>query len=106
MDLIERNVKDLSNVSGLFDAGMALEDIAAVALRDIPFDIFDELDVDYACNCSRERTTRALITLGKKDLLSLLDEQIAEGKGDSLEVACRFCDKKQYYVRDDIEKMF
>ena len=106
VDLIERNVKDLSNVSGLFDAGMALEDIAAVALRDIPFDIFDELDVDYACNCSRERTTRALITLGKKDLLSLLDEQIAEGKGDSLEVACRFCDKKQYYVRDDIEKMF
>lgn len=106
VDLIERNVKDLSNVSGLFDAGMALEDIAAIALRDIPFDIFDELDVDYACNCSRERTTRALITLGKKDLLSLLDEQIAEGKGDSLEVACRFCDKKQYYVRDDIEKMF
>ena len=106
VDLIERNVKDLSNVSGLFDAGMALEDIAAIALRDIPFDIFDELDVDYACNCSRERTTRALITLGKKDLLSLLDEQIAEGKGDSLEVACRFCDKKQYYVREDIEQMF
>ena len=106
VDLIERNVKDLSNVSGLFDAGMPLEDIAAIALRDIPFDVFDELDVDYLCNCSRERTTRALITLGKKDLLSLLDEQIAEGKPETLEVACRFCDKKQYYTRDDVEKMF
>ncbi len=106
VDLIERNVKDLSNVSGLFDAGMHLEDIAAIALRDIPFDVFDELDVDYVCNCSRERTTRALITLGKKDLLSLIDEQVAEGKGETLEVACRFCDKKQYYVRDDVEKMF
>ena len=106
IDLIERNVKDLSNVSGLFDAGMSLEDIAAIALRDIPFDVFDELDVDYICNCSRERTTRALITLGKEDLLALLEEQKAEGKPEILEVACRFCDKKQHYTKSDVEKMF
>ena len=66
----------------------------------------DELDVEYRCNCSRERTTKALITLGKPDLLGLLEEQIAEGKPERLEVACRFCDRKQYYNRDDIEKMF
>ena len=106
IDLIERNVKDLSNVSGLFDTGMSLEDIAAIALRDIPFDVFDELDVDYICNCSRERTTRALITLGKEDLLALLEEQKAEGKPEILEVACRFCDKKQHYTKSDVEKMF
>ncbi len=106
VDLIERNVSSLSNVSSLFDAGMALEDIAALALKDIPFDVFDELDVDYRCNCSRERTTKALITLGKNDLLKLLDEQVAEGKREELEVACRFCDKKQYYNRADVEKMF
>ena len=35
-----------------------------------------------------------------------LQEQIDEGKPERLEVACRFCDKKQYYNRDDIEKMF
>jgi len=29
-----------------------------------------------------------------------------EGKGEELEVACRFCDKKQYYNRTDVEKMF
>lgn len=106
VDLIERNVSSLSNISSLFDAGMALEDIAAIALKDIPFDVFDELDVEYHCNCSRERTTKALITLGKNDLLKLLDEQVAEGKSEQLEVACRFCDKKQYYCRADIEKMF
>ena len=106
VDLIERNVSSLSNISGLFDAGMPLEDIAALALKDIPFDIFDELDVDYRCNCSRERTTKALITLGKKDLNKLLDEQVAEGKSEVLEVACRFCDKKQYYTRADVDTMF
>ena len=106
IDLIERNAADISNVSRLFDAGLSNEEIAKIALRDIPFDVFDELDVSYRCNCSRERTTKALITLGKPDLLGLLQEQIDEGKPERLEVACRFCDKKQYYNRDDIEKMF
>ena len=106
VDLIERNANDIATVSRLFDAGATLEEIAQIALRDIPFEIFDELDVGYRCNCSRERTTKALITLGKNDLMSLIDEQISEGKPARLEVNCRFCDKKQYYNRDDIEKMF
>ena len=106
VDLIERNLPAISNVSALFDAGLPLEEIAALAFKDIPFDIFDELDVDYLCNCSRERTTKALITLGQADLNKLLDEQVAEGKDEVLEVACRFCDKKQYYTRDDVKNMF
>ena len=106
VDLIERNSTDISNVSRLFDAGASLEEIAQIALRDIPFEVFDELDVEYRCNCSRERTTKALITLGKTDLMKLIDEQVNEGKPARLEVNCRFCDKKQYYNRDDIEKMF
>ena len=106
VDLLERNVAALSNVSRLFDEGMSNEEIATIALRDIPFDVFDELDVEYRCNCSRERTTKALITLGKPDLLKLLEEQVAETGKERLEVSCRFCDKKQYYNRDDIEKMF
>ena len=106
VDQLEKNLPALSNVSALFDKGLSLEEIAAIALKDIPFDIFDELDVDYRCNCNRERTTKALISLGKDDCLSLLEEQLAEGKGDKLEVTCRFCDSKQYYGREDIEEMF
>lgn len=106
VDLLERNARELSNVSALFDQGLSNREIADIALRDIPYDVFDELDVEYRCNCSRERTTKALITLGKEDLLKLLAEQVAEGKPERLEVCCRFCDKKQYYNRDDVEKMF
>lgn len=106
VDLLERNARELSNVSALFDRGLSNREIADIAFRDIPYDVFDELDVEYRCNCSRERTTKALITLGKEDLLQLLAEQVAEGKPERLEVCCRFCDKKQYYNRDDVEKMF
>lgn len=106
VDLIERNVSALANVSRLFEDGLSNKEIADIALKDIPYDVFDELEVEYRCNCSRDRTTKALITLGRQDLLKLLEEQKAEGKSESLEVNCRFCDKKQYYNRADIEKMF
>ena len=106
VDQLEKNLPYLSNVSALFDKGLSLEEIASIALTDIPFDIFDEIDVDYLCNCSRERTTKALLTLGKGDCLKLLDEQVAEGKGDKLELVCRFCNSKQYYGKEDIEEIF
>lgn len=106
IDLLERNARDLSNVSALFDAGMTNEAIADIALRDIPYDVFDELDVGYRCNCSRERVSRALITLGKPELLKLIDEQTAEGKPPVLTVNCRFCDRTQTFTKDDVEKLF
>jgi len=106
VDIIERNTKEIANISRLFDAGMDNYSIAKLALKDVPFDVFDELKAEYRCNCSRERTSRALITLRKKDLFQLLDEQTAEGKPEQLEVSCRFCDRKQIYKRADIEQMF
>jgi molecular chaperone Hsp33 len=106
IDLLERNAKDLTNVSKLFESGLDNQAIAELALRDIPFDVFDELDVSYKCTCSRERISRALITLGKDELIKMLGEQVAEGKPESLTVNCRFCDKKQHFNRADIERMF
>lgn len=106
IDLLERNARELSNVSALFDSGMSNQAIADIALRDIPYDIFDELDVAYRCTCSRDRITRALITLGKPELLKMLDEQVAEGKPPVLTVNCRFCDKSQRFTREDIDRMF
>ncbi len=103
---IEKNVPLLSNVSALFDRGLSNGEIAGIALAGIPFDVFDELDVAYACNCSRERITKALVTLGKTELDKMLDEQASEGKGEQIEVNCRFCDKKQIFTKADVEKMF
>ena len=103
---IERNLPRLSNVSSLFEAGMSNEQIAAYALEGIEYDLFDELDCVYLCNCSRDRMERALISLGKPELMKMLWEQVAEGKEEQLEVNCRFCDKKHVFTREDIEKMF
>ena len=89
-------------MSRLFDNGMSNEEIAALALRDIPFDPFDELDVSYLCNCSRERTYAAMRSISKEQLATMLDEQEAEGKPRELEVCCRFCDKKYVFDEKDL----
>ena len=91
VDLIERNAEDLVNVSRYFERGMSNEEILNIAMRDIPFDVFDTLTVEYKCDCSRERMEKKVKSLGKKEILSMLDEQLKEGKARELTAVCRFC---------------
>lgn len=105
VDAIEMNVPKLANVSRLFERGMTNEEIARIALEGIEFDVFDELEVEYKCDCTRERVEKALITLGEGELEKMLEEQVAEGKKAELEVKCRFCDRKEIFTREDIAKM-
>ncbi len=99
---IEKNIPFLANVSRLFDKGMSNEEIAALALQDIEYDLFDEIDVDYLCTCSRERMENAMKSIDKKELRKMFDEQIAEGKPEELEVVCRFCNTKYGFTPEDI----
>lgn len=99
---IEKNIPFLSNVSRLFDKGMSNEEIAALALQDIEYDLFDEIDVDYLCTCSRARMERAMKSIDPKELRNMFDEQIAEGKPEELEIKCRFCNSKYTFKPEDL----
>ncbi len=102
---LEKNAPLLNNVSRMFEKGMSNEDILKVALTGIEYDVFDELDADYLCNCSRERTEKALISLGKSEAYKILDEQRGEGL-DYIELSCHFCDKTYKFYKNDIDKLF
>ncbi len=99
---IEENAASLSNVSGLIDSGLSLEEIMEIALRGIDYDPYDVIDTDYLCNCSRERMLRGILTLGRKDIMEMLDEQEAEGKERSLTAECRFCRKAYTFTQEEL----
>ncbi len=92
---LEINAAKLSNVSGMVDRGMSLMEMMEVALDGIPFDPFDEIEVEYLCNCSRERMHSGVLTLGENEIKEMLDLQEQEGKARELSCECRFC-KKTY----------
>ena len=106
IDLIERNTQYLTNVSKMFDSGMSNEEIMGVAMTDIPYDIFDEIEVEYKCTCSEERISSAIASLGEKEVRKMLDEQEAEGKARELEVNCRFCNRNYKFSEKTLLDMF
>ena len=102
VDLIERNAADLSNISRYFKDGLTNEEIANIALRDIPYDAFDTIDVEYKCDCSRKRMYKKMKSLGDKELSTLLDEQEAEGKARELTAVCRFCNSEYTFTEEEL----
>lgn len=102
VDLIERNAADLSNISKLFSLGHDNKSIADIAMRDIPYDIFDTLEVEYKCDCSRKRMFEKIRSLGKEEIKKMLDEQQAEGKARELTAVCRFCNSEYTFTESDL----
>ncbi len=102
VDLIERNAAALNNISSYFRMGLTNEQILDIAMKDIPYDIFDTLEVEYKCDCSRERMHKKIMSLGRKEVANLLDEQEAEGKPRELTAICRFCNSEYTYTEKDL----
>ncbi len=105
IDILERNAAELTNISGMIDRGMTNREILEVALRDIPYDIFDELTVDYVCTCSKEKMDAVIASLGRRQVEGLIAEQVAEGKAPELEIKCRFCDRSYTYREEELAGM-
>ena len=102
VSLLERNAADLANISRYFERGLSNKEIADIALRDIPYDVFDTLEVEYKCDCSRKRMREKILSLGKAEVAKLLDEQEAEGKARELTAVCRFCNTEYTYSEAEL----
>ncbi|MCI8331926.1 MAG: Hsp33 family molecular chaperone HslO [Clostridiales bacterium] len=96
IDQIEKNIPAYAEVSRLFGAGLSNKEIANIAFSNIPFDIFDQYDISYQCDCSKERMEKNLITLGKKTLMGIIREQ------HKIEACCHFCNRKYRFDVDDL----
>lgn len=104
IDFIEKNIKNMQSVTQMLTEGKTPEEIALMGLEGLQGEILDSWECGYKCRCSRERTERMLISIGKKDLLSLAQESEENTQGQT-EVCCQFCGKKYYFSSEELRKM-
>ena len=86
--ILENNVVNVTGISSLIAGGQSCEQLLDRVLDGIGYDLFDETEVGYVCDCSRERMLRAVLSLGREELQKIFSEQ------ETIEVCCRFCNKK------------
>ena len=96
---VERGVAKLGAVSARLDAGMDPLDLLREVLGEFELEVLDTAPIEYRCYCTRDRVSRALISLGRDELSSLMEEQ------GGAELACRFCDKVYRFSKGDLEAL-
>ena len=96
IDKIEAGIQKAGAVSKLLDEGMDGKGLLETVLSEFELEILEQTPVAYRCYCSRERVTRTLISLGKKELQDIVDE------GKPIDIDCQFCDEIYHYTPEDI----
>ena len=99
IERIEQSIKDIPSVTDMLSSGMTPEDILNRTLDGLNPEVTDTLTPKYLCNCSKERYAKGIMSLGKKDLDSLI------AGGEDIEVVCRFCGKKYVFTADELKDM-
>lgn len=99
IDNVERTIQSISSVTEMLSNGKKPEDIVEQLLSDYEIEYFDNVPTKYMCDCSRDRTDRALISLGKDELTKIIEE---DGKA---EITCHFCDNIYKYTKEELEQL-
>ena len=99
IEKIEAGVHRVGAVSAAFEKGMDAEEIIRAVLSDFEVEVLEKRPVEYRCYCSRDRVTRALISMGKGELSALIEEQ-----GEA-ELTCQFCDAIYHYSKEELEAL-
>ncbi|MGI6742493.1 MAG: Hsp33 family molecular chaperone HslO [Eubacteriales bacterium] len=97
---LEKNVGSFSSVSSMLEKGKTPEDIIAVILDGIEYDLFDKVDNYYKCDCNREKFKLGIKSLGLTELTALLREETGD-----IETVCHFCGEKYTFSHEEVEKL-
>lgn len=98
IDKLEESISKMKPVTTLLDSGMSPEEIVKEALSGFPVEVLYEQDIEYKCNCSRDRVSQALISVGREELTKMAEEL------PEVEVNCHFCDKTYKFTKKEILK--
>lgn len=100
IDQLERKLSAMKPITAMLEDGSTPEQILELVLGDMGLEITDTMPVRFQCNCSRERVEKVLISLGRKELQSLIDE------GKDVELNCHFCNQRYVFGVEELKEIY
>lgn len=100
IDRVEANVKAMpASISSLIADGKNATEILSMLLLGFDYQILSKKEPAYRCDCSRYRVETALISLGRKEIESMIEEE------QTTEVSCHYCNKKYHFSQEDLQML-
>ena len=96
---IEQGIQTVGPVTEALRSGADARALLEQVLGAFELEVLAQEPVEDRCYCSRDRVTRALISMGREELEALIREQ---GKA---ELTCQFCDQAYHYSREALEAL-
>jgi len=98
--ILEERIKEAKPISQMLDENMSLLDIAKDITGDINIQELEEVkEPVYECNCSKERMETALMSIGKEELINILNEE------EKAEIICHFCNTNYNFNKEELQKI-
>lgn len=99
ISIVEEKISTIKSVTSMLENGLDPEGIINLILGGLDPEILDKMPVRFYCNCSKERVSKALIAIGRKELDNIIEEN------ESIEVKCHFCNKAYNFTVDELKKL-
>ena len=97
--MIEDTIAHAPHLTSVISEGATPQDLARLALGDVPFEVLEEREVEFRCNCSMERAKTLIAALGRGEMESML----AEDRGAVM--SCGFCSEVYQLDENDLEDL-
>ena len=99
ISIVEEKISTIKSVTSMLENGLDPEGIINLILGGLDPEILDKMPVRFSCNCSKERVSKALIAIGRKELDNIIEEN------EPIEVKCHFCNKAYNFTVDELKKL-
>ena len=93
---LEQNIASMAPISQLIAQGQSPQNLLAILLNGLPYEILAQDDLSFQCRCGHERLKNVLVSLGKEEIEDLLADQ------KEVEIVCRFCGEKYVFTPQDL----
>jgi molecular chaperone Hsp33 len=99
IDRLERKLSEIAPVTAMLEDGNTPEQILELVLGEFGLEITDTMPVQFRCSCSKERVEKVLVSLGRKELQSLIDE------GEDVTLNCHFCNTDYTFTVEELKRV-